>query len=155
MQENIRITRIRKGFTQEEIAVRLNVTRQTISKWEKGYSVPDAEMLISLANVLEVPVSELLGGEVERMEDREQLAEQLARINEQLATKNRRSRRFFKIVGIAMLIIMAIYIVWIICGVIGFNNTTKNPIPAHVNIDGVEQEIDPNNAPIEIIPENE
>ena len=155
MQENIRITRIRKGFTQEEIAVRLNVTRQTISKWEKGYSVPDAEMLISLANVLEVPVSELLGGEVERMEDREQLAEQLARINEQLATKNRRSRQFFKIVGIAMLSIMAIYIVWIICGVIGFNNATKNPIPAHVNIDGVEQEIDPNNAPIEIIPENE
>lgn len=52
--ENIKTYRQKKGYTQEEVANRLHVTRQTISKWEKNYSVPDAEVLVKLADVLEV-----------------------------------------------------------------------------------------------------
>lgn len=58
--ENLKMLRKQKGFSQEELAARLHVVRQTISKWEKGLSVPDAEMLIRLAEILEVSVSELL-----------------------------------------------------------------------------------------------
>ena len=52
--ENIKTYRQKKGYTQEEVADRLHVTRQTISKWEKNYSVPDAEVFVKLADVLEV-----------------------------------------------------------------------------------------------------
>lgn len=61
LSENIKIIRKAKGISQQELADRLNVVRQTISKWEQGLSVPDAEMLISLSEVLETPVSTLLG----------------------------------------------------------------------------------------------
>ena len=57
LNENIKIIRKSKGLSQEELAVRLNVVRQTISKWENGLSVPDADMLISISEVLETPVS--------------------------------------------------------------------------------------------------
>ena len=61
LNENIKIIRKSKGLSQEELAIKLNVVRQTISKWEKGLSVPDSNMLISLSEVLETPVSTLLG----------------------------------------------------------------------------------------------
>ena len=60
-QDNLKALRKKKGITQEELAARLNVVRQTVSKWEKGLSVPDSELLIRLAEILEVPVSRLLG----------------------------------------------------------------------------------------------
>ena len=49
-----------KGLSQEELADRLSVVRQTISKWEKGLSVPDMEMLIKIAEVMEMQVNELV-----------------------------------------------------------------------------------------------
>ena len=52
LKENIKTLRKSKGLSQEELAIKLNVVRQTISKWEQGLSVPDAEMLIKLAEVL-------------------------------------------------------------------------------------------------------
>ena len=61
LNENIRALRKSKGLSQQELAIKLNVVRQTISKWEQGLSVPDSEMLISLSEVLETPVSKLLG----------------------------------------------------------------------------------------------
>lgn len=63
-QDNLKTLRKNKGFTQEELAARLNVVRQTVSKWEKGQSVPDSEMLVRLAEIFEVPVSQLLGGPI-------------------------------------------------------------------------------------------
>ncbi len=63
--ENLKTLRKNKGITQEELAARLNVVRQTISKWEKGQSVPDAEMLVKLAEIFEVQVSQLLGSRIE------------------------------------------------------------------------------------------
>ena len=56
LSENIRAFRKSKGLSQEELAIKLNVVRQTISKWEKGLSVPDSNMLISISEVLETPV---------------------------------------------------------------------------------------------------
>lgn len=99
LSDNIKVFRKNRGLTQEELAIRVNVVRQTVSKWEKGLSVPDAELLQRLAEVLEVSVSDLLGAPEVTSEERSQVAEQLSRINEQLAIKNRRSRRIWKIAG--------------------------------------------------------
>lgn len=95
LNENIKNLRKNKGYTQEELANKLNVVRQTISKWEKGYSVPDAELLKKLAEMLDTDVSQLLGSTIEQDANVDVIAEQLARINEQLVTKNRRSRRIW------------------------------------------------------------
>ena len=98
-QDNLKALRKRKGITQEELATRLNVVRQTVSKWETGLSVPDSELLIKLAEILEVPVSRLLGSKIEAEEQPDALAEQLSRINEQLAIKNRRAKRVWKAIS--------------------------------------------------------
>ena len=89
-----------KGITQEELAARLNVVRQTVSKWEKDQSVPDAEMLAKLAEIFEVPVSQLLGSRIESDAQPDALAEQLARINEQLVIKNRRAKRIWTVIAV-------------------------------------------------------
>lgn len=84
LSQNIKAYRKAKGISQEELAVRLHVVRQTVSKWEHDRSVPDAQMLIQLAQVLEVPVSALLGtggGET----DPQQLSQELERVNGELA----------------------------------------------------------------------
>ena len=112
LQENIKAFRKDRGLTQEELAIRVNVVRQTISKWEKGLSVPDADMLQKIAEVLEVSVSQLLGREEEPEKDRNEVAEQLSRINEQLAIRNRRSKRIWTIVGVVLA-------GWILVNVIG------------------------------------
>ena len=83
LNENIKNFRKNKGYTQEELANKLNVVRQTISKWEKGYSVPDAEMLKKLAEIFDTNVSQLLGSTIEQDSNIDVLAEQLARIKQQ------------------------------------------------------------------------
>lgn len=83
--EQIKTARKAKGVSQEELAVRLGVVRQTVSKWENGMSVPDADVLIQIAELLDVPVSQLLGMEPESgVQD---MAGELARLNKELAAK--------------------------------------------------------------------
>ena len=65
IDKNIKHFRKAKGMSQEEMAVKLNVVRQTVSKWENGLSVPDADVLIRMAELLNVSVSQLLGIEAE------------------------------------------------------------------------------------------
>lgn len=110
--ENLKTLRKQKGFSQEELAARLHVVRQTISKWEKNLSVPDADTLIRLAEILEVSVSQLLGAKIEHENAASEVAEQLAKINEQLAIKNRRAHRIWKSIAIvlAALILVNIFI---------------------------------------------
>lgn len=110
LSENIKVLRAKKGFSQEELAVRLHVVRQTVSKWEKGLSVPDADTLIRLAEILDVSVSELLGAKIESGGSPSDVAEQLVRINEQLAIKNRRSSRIWKTVAIILAFIVIAHI---------------------------------------------
>lgn len=92
INDNIRKYRKEKGLSQEEMAVKLHVVRQTVSKWENGLSVPDAGVLIQMAELLNVPVNKLLG-----IEDQEsnvnQLTQELARLNALLAEKNRNNAR--------------------------------------------------------------
>lgn len=89
LNENIKALRKSKGLSQEELAVKLNVVRQTISKWEQGLSVPDSDMLISLSEVLETPVSTLLGETIAeaQADDWKAISEKLEVINLQLARK--------------------------------------------------------------------
>ena len=89
LNENIKAIRKSKGLSQEELAVKLNVVRQTISKWENGLSVPDSDMLISISEALETPVSVLLGEPVAEPEtdDLKAICEKLEIINLQLARR--------------------------------------------------------------------
>lgn len=128
--ENVKTLRKQKGFSQEELAARLHVVRQTISKWEKNLSVPDAGTLIRLAEILEVPVSELLGAKIENEKTASDVAEQLSRINEQLAIKNRRSRRIWKIVAIILAAIAFINIlIAVLFSVSNFNEGIQSNQP--------------------------
>ena len=106
----IKQLREQKKMTQAELADKIDVSSKTISKWEKNLSVPDADTLIRLAEILEVSVSELLGAKIENENTASDVAEQLSRINEQLAIKNRRSRRIWKIVAIILAAIILINI---------------------------------------------
>ncbi len=89
LNENIKAIRKSKGLSQEELACKLNVVRQTISKWEQGLSVPDSDMLISISEVLETPVSTLLGETIAEVtpDDLKAISEKLEVINLQLAQK--------------------------------------------------------------------
>lgn len=119
--ENLKLLRKKKGLSQEELAVRLNIVRQTVSKWEKGLSVPDANLLVRLAETLEVSVAELLGGNIPDSEDTNELAEQLSRINEQLAIRNRRLRRIWKMLFGIIAVLMILNLVYVLVGVVSNN----------------------------------
>ena len=90
LNENIKRIRKSKGLSQEELAIKLNVVRQTVSKWENGLSVPDSGMLIMLADELDTTVSELLGEPVAEptTDDMKTLSEKLEVINLQLAKRS-------------------------------------------------------------------
>ena len=112
--ENLKTMRKAKGYTQEELAIKLNVVRQTVSKWEKGLSVPDADVHSKIADILDTKVSILLGGTIPDEDDNDVIAEQLAKISEQMAIKNRRSKKIWKIAGVIFLVIVLLNILLII-----------------------------------------
>ncbi|MCH5208682.1 MAG: helix-turn-helix transcriptional regulator [Oscillospiraceae bacterium] len=95
LNENIKAVRKSKGLSQEELAVKLNVVRQTVSKWENGLSVPDSDMLITISEVLETPVSTLLGETVteSKADDLKAICEKLEVINLQLAQRKPARRK--------------------------------------------------------------
>ena len=117
LSDNIKTLRKARGFSQEELAARIHVVRQTVSKWEKGLSVPDAELLQRLSEALEVPVQQLLGAQMQTPEERDALADQLSRINEQLVIRNRRSRRIWRTIGFALALLLGIQLLLTILGV--------------------------------------
>ena len=94
LSENIKAIRESKGLSQDELAAKLNVVRQTVSKWERGLSVPDADALVSLSEALGTSVSVLLGETVSepKADDLRSIAEKLEVINLQLA-RRRMTRR--------------------------------------------------------------
>jgi len=95
LNENIKAIRKSKGLSQEELAIKLNVVRQTISKWEQGLSVPDSDMLISISEVLETSVSTLLGKTVieSKVDDLKVISAKLEIINLQLAQRKTKRRK--------------------------------------------------------------
>lgn len=125
--ENLKTMRKAKGYTQEELAIKLNVVRQTVSKWEKGLSVPDADVLCKIADVLDTDVSTLLGEEIVEETDKSAVAQQLAEINEQLAMKNQRSKTIWKVVCIILFVILVFYILAIVVfSVVASENIADN-----------------------------
>ena len=117
LNENLKALRKNKGFTQDELASRLNVVRQTVSKWEKGYSVPDAEMLEKIAEIFDTDVSQLLGNSIEQNASVDAVTEQLSRINEQLVIKNRRARRVWKTIGFVFAVIIIVQLLFLVLSI--------------------------------------
>lgn len=110
LSENIRAVRKSKGLSQEELAIKLNVVRQTISKWEQGLSVPDADMLISLSEAFETPVSTLLGETVmeSEVDDLKAISEKLEIVNLQLAQRKttRRKTLYWLLISLCAVIVL-------------------------------------------------
>ena len=110
LNENLKAIRKSKGLSQEELAVKLNVVRQTISKWEQGLSVPDSDMLISISEALETPVSILLGETVTEAEadDLKAISEKLEVINLQLAQRKASRRKMLHWLFISLCAVIVI-----------------------------------------------
>lgn len=110
LNENIKNLRKAKGLSQEELAVRLNVVRQTVSKWEQGLSVPDADMLIAVSEALETPVSVLLEETAAPApaDDRSALAERLDAIDRQLTQRRvlRWKLLYYALISLAAVILV-------------------------------------------------
>lgn len=120
--DNLRKLRRSKGLSQEELAIKLNVVRQTISKWEQGSSVPDSEMLLRIATELDTTVNVLLGDTVDAEEssDLKTIATKLEVLNEQFAKRNETRRKVWRAIFIAIgvlasfsLIQMLIKVIWL------------------------------------------
>ena len=119
LNENIRTIRKAKGLSQEELAVKLNVVRQTVSKWEQGLSVPDSDLLIALSDALDTPVSTLLGETVEAPEadDLKAISQKLEVINLQLAQRKESRRKVVHWTLIILtLVILAMAAVFLVMG---------------------------------------
>ena len=110
LNENIKAIRKSKGLSQQELAINLNVVRQTISKWEQGLSVPDSDMLISISEVLETPVSTLLGETVieAEVDNLKAISEKLEVINLQLAQRKTTRRKIIRwlLISLCAIIVM-------------------------------------------------
>lgn len=118
LSENIRNFRKAKGLSQEELAAKLHVVRQTVSKWETGLSVPDAELLVALSEVLETPVGVLLGetAVLPQADDIQAIAAKLEDINLQLAGQKETRRKtlhlFFVLLGVGTALLFTLLVIW-------------------------------------------
>lgn len=121
LKDNIKSARKSKGISQEELAIKLNVVRQTISKWEQGLSVPDAEMLISISETFDIPVSGLLGEDIEKKKenDLKVISEKLEVINLQLSQKKELRRKTIQLVLISICVFIVLS--FILIGFLGNN----------------------------------
>lgn len=124
LNENIKIGRKSKGLSQDELAIKLNVVRQTVSKWERGLSVPDSEMLISLSEILEIPVSKLLDENIElsKADELEAISQKLEVINLQLAQKKETTRNFFHV----LMIVLCVGLILIFAALMMINGSYLN-----------------------------
>lgn len=123
LHKTLKYFRTSHKMTQETLALKLGVTRQTVSKWENGISVPDADTLAKIANIFEVTVGELLGADEllnnnkkksdshtdtenknEELDERH-VAKILAVLNEQLAVKNKHRKTVIRIIKIVLIVI--------------------------------------------------
>ncbi len=126
--DNIKKARKDKGMTQEELAIRLNVVRQTVSKWEKNLSVPDADLLEKLSDILSVDVNVLLGCELLKHEI---TPEELAKINEQEVAKTRAGKKVWTVVGIILVSFLVVFFWYVLGKTVQINENTVS-IPKRV-----------------------
>lgn len=132
LHKTLKYFRTSNKMTQETLALKLGVTRQTVSKWENGISVPDADILAKMADIFEVSVSELLGTN-ERLDEKKEMetncndetadeklddryvAETLSVLNEQLAVKNKHRKTMIRIIKIVLIILGVVYVLPVFC----------------------------------------
>ena len=118
LNKNIKKLRINSGLSQEELALKLHVVRQTVSKWENGLSVPDSEMLIELAKQLDTSVSILVGENIQEdtADDIKAIANKLEIINLQLAERKREKTKIVSIVllMLCLLILGGFVFFWVL-----------------------------------------
>lgn len=116
LKENIKSIRKSRGLSQEELAIKLNVVRQTISKWEQGLSVPDSDMLISISDILETPVSALLGENISESNtnDLKAISEKLEIVNLQLSQRKNARRKTIHWLLISLCVIITIIFISLI-----------------------------------------
>lgn len=121
LSENLKYLRKNRGLSQQQLSTRLNVTRQTISKWEKGLSVPDAELLLRIAEVLNVSVSDLMEETIvpeQAVPSLDTIAAELQKQNDLLAAQQARrsviQKKILTVVAILLLLLFAgaIYDKW-------------------------------------------
>jgi putative transcriptional regulator len=124
LKDNLKTLRKEKGLSQEELSIKLNVVRQTISKWEQGLSIPDAEMLVTISEVFDTPVSTLLGENIseDKPDNLKTIAEKLEVINLQLIERRENKRRFWH----WFFIILSIVLLLIFTGIILLSNDYMN-----------------------------
>ncbi len=113
LSENIQRIRKAKGLSQEDLAIKLNVVRQTVSKWEHGLSVPDSSMLIALADKLNTSVGALLGESVAEplTDDLKSISEKLEVINLQLAKKSMTKLKVIRLLLITLCVLTVIILI--------------------------------------------
>lgn len=121
--DNLKLIRKEQGLSQEELAAKLHVVRQTISKWEKGISVPDADLLVRLSELLETPVATLLGNTIEASADVNVIAQQLEQMNATLAENNRRGRHIWRVIITLLLVSVIISIAVALAGTITYKRS--------------------------------
>ena len=116
LKDNLKALRKQKGLSQEELSVKLNVVRQTISKWEQGLSVPDSQMLITISEIFDTPVSTILGENIkeDKVDSLKEISEKLEVINLQLAQRREDKRKFWHIFFIILCVISLLIVVGII-----------------------------------------
>ena len=119
LKDNLKTLRKNKGLSQEELAIKLNVVRQTVSKWEQGLSVPDAEMLISISEIFDTPVSTILGENIDEKEknDLKVISEKLEVLNEQLSMQRKQRRK--RTISFLIVIDVCIILLFILLAVLG------------------------------------
>lgn len=124
LSENIASLRKKQGISQQSLADAVFVTRQTISKWEKNLSVPDADALVRLADALDTTVQALLGQPEEtQTPPPSDIAAALSRINDQLAIQNRRRARVWKVIIWVIAVLAALRLLILILGYAGYAHT--------------------------------
>ena len=121
LKDNIKSLRKQKGLSQEELSIKLNVVRQTISKWEQGLSVPDSEMLVSISKVFNTSVSTLLGENIKEdsPDTLKEISEKLEVINLQLIQRKESKRKFWH----WFFIILSIILVLTFAGIVTLGNS--------------------------------
>ena len=127
-QENLKILRRQRGLSQQALADRLHVVRQTISKWERGTSVPDADLLIRLAEELDTTVADLLGETISEPSDETALSRQLSQLNSILSERNRRHRHICRFVGLAALCVVLCFVLLIACNMVTFDHSDVSQV---------------------------
>jgi transcriptional regulator with XRE-family HTH domain len=139
--ENIRNLRKQNGYSQETLAEQIHVVRQTVSKWEKGISVPDAEMLEKMAEFFEVSVSDLLGKKSINdgsSEDINEIALQLAILNDRLAQQSRSRKRIIRavLIGITAVIIIYLFVFFMLMADLRVSPNMKKTVELHCSLNG-------------------